>query len=100
MPETTSEKFKIRLHVYDEDIFVTIDRSDEKYYRDAAVLISERFGAYNQAFKGLKSEHTIALMTLVEIALRYEKELSRNDTHPYDKVLSKLTSEIEEALKE
>jgi cell division protein ZapA len=38
-------------------------------------------------------------MTLIEIALRYEKEMAKNDTTPYDNILSKLTSEIEDALK-
>ena len=51
-------------------------------------------------YKGRKSDHTISLMTLIEIALRYEKELARNDTSPYDDTLTKLTEEIEEALKD
>ena len=42
---------------------------------------------------------TIALMTLIEIALRYERELAKNDTSPYENILSQLTSEIEEVLK-
>ena len=46
-----------------------------------------------------KSEHTISLMTLIDIALLYERERSKNDTAPYDTILSRLTSEIEEALK-
>jgi len=100
MAEGSKEKLNIRLHVYDEDIHATIEREEEVYYRAAAKLITERYGAYNQVFKGRKSDHTIALMTLVEIALRYEKELDRNDTTPYDKILSKLTSEMEEALKD
>ncbi len=99
MAETSKDKLNIRLHVYDEDINATIDRADEEYYRAAAKLISERYGAYAQVFTGRKSDHTIALMTLIEIALRYEKELVRNDTSPYDNILSQLTSEIEEALK-
>jgi cell division protein ZapA len=37
-------------------------------------------------------------MTLVDIALLYEKERSHNDTAPYDNVLARLTKEIEEAL--
>ena len=41
----------------------------------------------------------ILYMALVEIALRYEMELSRNDTKPYRDVISQLTSEIEDALK-
>ena len=75
------------------------NRSDEEYYRAAAKLITERYGAYAQVYTGRKSDHTIALMTLIEIALRYEKELGKNNTAPYDNVLQHLTSEIEEALK-
>jgi cell division protein ZapA len=39
-------------------------------------------------------------MTLIDIALMYQKERSHNDTSPYDNVLAKLTREIEEALGE
>lgn len=99
MAEKSKDKLNIRLHVYDEDINATIDRADEAYYRAAAKLISERYGAYAQVFSGRKSDHTIALMTLVEIALRYEKEADRNDTTPYDNILAQLTAEMEEALK-
>jgi cell division protein ZapA len=38
-------------------------------------------------------------MTLIDIALLHERERGKNDTAPYDDVLTKLTSEIEEALK-
>ena len=99
MAEPNKEKLHIRLHVYDEEIEVTINREDEEYYRAAAKLITERYGAYSQVYKARKSDHTIALMTLIEIALRYEKEMAKNDTTPYDNILSKLTSEIEDALK-
>ena len=75
------------------------NREDEEYYRAAAKLITERYGAYAQVYRGRKSDHTIALMTLIEIALRFEKEKAKNDTKPYDNILSKLTSEIEDALK-
>jgi hypothetical protein len=37
-------------------------------------------------------------MALIEIALRYEMEKSRNNTEPYDDIIKKLTSEIEEVL--
>lgn len=100
MAEESKEKLNIRLHVYDEDIAMVLhDRADEEYYRAAAKLITERYGAYAQAYKGRKSDHTIALMTLIEIALRYEQELKKNDTAPYDNILLQLTSEIEEAMK-
>ena len=99
MAEVNNEKLHIRLHVYDEEIEVTVKRSDEEYYRKAAKLITERYNAYAQAYKGRKSEHTVALMTLIDIALMYQKERSHNDTSPYDNVLAKLTAEIEEGLK-
>ncbi|MBQ8158930.1 MAG: cell division protein ZapA [Prevotella sp.] len=100
MAEGNKEKLNITLHVYDEDIMTVLhNREDEEYYRSAAKLVSERYGAYSQAYRGRKSDHTIALMTLVEIALRYERERVKNDTVPYVNVLTQLTSEIEEALK-
>ena len=99
MAEVNNEKLHIRLHVYDEEIEVTVNRSDEEYYRKAAKLITDRYNAYAQAYKGKKGEHTIALMTLVDIALMYKREHGRNDTAPYNGLLAKLTSEIEEALK-
>ena len=99
MAEVNNEKLNIRLHVYDEEIQVTVKRSDEEYYRSAAKLITDRYNAYAQAYKGKKSEHTIALMTLIDVALMYERERGKNDTAPYDDSLTKLTSEIEEALK-
>ena len=98
MPEVNDEKLHIRLHVYDEEVEVTVNRSDEEYYRRAAKLITDRYNAYAQAYKGKKGEHTIALMTLIDIALMYEREHGKNDTAPYQDILAKLTSEIEEAL--
>ncbi|MBQ8152924.1 MAG: cell division protein ZapA [Prevotella sp.] len=92
------DKLHIRLHVYDEEIEVTVKREDEEFYRSAAKLITDRYNAYAQAYKGRKSEHLISLMTLVDIALLYQKERSHNDTAPYDNVLARLTKEIEEAL--
>ena len=99
MAEESKEKLNIKLHVYDKDIHVAINRNEEEFYRDAAKLITERYGVYNQMFKVSKSDQEIALMTLVEIALRLQRELHRNDTQPYDDILSQLTSEIEEAMK-
>ena len=98
MTEVNNEKLHIRLHVYDEEIEMTVKRSDEEYFRRAAKLITDRYNAYAQAYKGKKGEHTIALMTLIDVALMYERERGKNDTAPYQDILAKLTSEIEEAL--
>ena len=99
MAEQDKDRLHIRLHVYDDDIEVKVNRDEEEYYRKAAKLITERYNAYAQAYKGRKSEHTVALMTLIDIALMYQKERSHNETSPYDNVLAKLTAEIEEGLK-
>lgn len=100
MAEQNQNRLHIRLHVYDEEIEVVINREEEEFYRSAAKLITERYNAYANAFKGRKSDHTIGLMTLVDIALMYQKERSHNDTEVYDHVLAKLTTEMEEALGE
>ncbi len=100
MAEVNNEKLHIRLHVYDEEIEMTVKRSDEEYFRKAAKLITDRYNAYAQAYKGRKADHTIALMTLIDVALMYEREHGKNDTAPFHDVLAKLTSEIEEALED
>ena len=100
MPDQKKDRLRIRLHVYDEEIEVLVNRDDEEYYRSAAKFITERYNAYAQAYKGRKSDHTVALMTLVDVALAYQKERSHNDTLPYDNVLARLTAEIEETLGE
>ena len=43
MAEQNKDKLHIRLHVYDEEIEVVINREDEEYYRSAAKLITERY---------------------------------------------------------
>ena len=100
MAEQNRDKLHIRLHVYDEEIDVTIDRADEAYYRAAAKLITERYNAYAQAYRGRKSDHTIALMSLIDVALLYERERDKNDTAPYDDMLARLTADIESELGE
>ena len=99
MAEVNKEKLHIKLHVYDEEIEVTVNREDEEFYRAAAKLITDRYNAYAQAYKGRKGEHTISLMTLIDIALMYQRVKHRNDTVPYNDILNQLTSEIEEAMK-
>ena len=98
MAEQKTDRLHIKLHVYDEEIDVVINREEEEFYRSAAKFITERYNAYSGHYAGRKSDHTIALMTLIDIALLYEKERSHNDTSVYDNVLTRLTSEIEEAL--
>ena len=100
MAEQNKDRLHIRLHLYDEDVDVVINRDEEEYYRKAAKLITDRYNAYAQVYKGKKTDHVIGLMTLVDIALMYQKQCSHNDTKPYDSVLAKLTAELEQVLGE
>ena len=93
------DKLLIRLHVYDTELSVRIPREDEEYYRKSAKLIDDIVNSYAKIFKGRKSDKEILYLALIDVALRYEKESDRNDTKPYDDILEKLTSEIEDALK-
>lgn len=99
MADQSEEKLSIRLHVYDTDLTVRIPREDEEYYRKSGKLIDDIVNSYTKIFKGRKSDKEILYMALIDIALRYEKESGKNDTKPYDDILTKLIAEIEEALK-
>lgn len=94
------DKLHIRLHVYDTDLSVIIPPEEEELYRRGAKLITDIVNSYAAVFKGRKTDKDILYMALIDLALRYEKEAKRNDTAPYNDILSKLTSEIEDALKE
>ena len=98
MAENNS-KLQIRLHVYDTDLSVSIPREDEEYYHRAAKLITDTVNTYAKVYRGRKSDKDVLYMTLIDIALRYEKESARNDTAPFSDILATLTSEIEEAMK-
>lgn len=93
-----NEKLHIRLHVYDTDIPVNIPRKDEYFYREAAKLINSTVNTYAEAYKGRKSDKEILYMAMIDIALKFEKDRTRNDVGPYNDILAKVTAEIEEAL--
>lgn len=93
-----NEKIKIRLHVYDTDISVTVRREDEEYCRRAAKLITDKVNSLMDVYRTSRSENEIIRMAMLDIAIDLEFEKSTNDTEPYNDILTKITSEIEEAL--
>ena len=95
----TDDKLHIRLHVYDTELSVNVPRDDEEYCRSAAKLITDTVNTYSTLFKGKKGDKDIMYMAMLDIALKYKKEGVRNDTAPFNEILGKLTSEIEEVLK-
>ena len=62
------------------------------------VLMSEIGKTFAAYYKDKKSDKELLYMAMIDIALRHEREMQRNDTQPYDKIMSDLTREIEDAL--
>ena len=98
MAEGDKEKLRVRLHVYNTDMMVTIPREEEECYRAGAKLITDVINSYASVYKGSKSDRDILYMALIDISLRYEKERRKHDVVPVMDILTKLTTEIEEAL--
>ncbi|MCD8282019.1 MAG: cell division protein ZapA [Prevotella sp.] len=98
MAEANERKRKITLHLYDTDLSVNVPVTEEEYYRKGEKLITNIVNRYATHFKDVKTEKEILYMAMIDIALRYEKEYARRDATPLNDILSRLTTEIEEAL--
>ncbi|MDD6438378.1 MAG: cell division protein ZapA [Prevotella sp.] len=92
------DTIRIKLNVYDRELGVTVPREEEGFYRQAAKLITDKVNTYASFYKGRSADKDILYMAMIDIALLYVKNKERNDTEPYNKLIEKLTSEIEEAL--
>ncbi len=90
---------RITLHLYDTDITVNIPAGEEELYRQSERLITDAMNTYSSMYKGVNTEKEIQYMALVDIALRHARLQASKDVEPYENILSKLTSEIEDALK-
>ncbi len=100
MEEQKTEQRRIKLSIYDRGIDVNVNVEDEIYYREAAKLITETINSYANVYQHKKSKEDLLYMTLLDIALRYEQDTQRSDKQSFEKMLNKLTSQIEESLNE
>ena len=66
----TEKKEIIKLEVFDELIEVNVSESEAKKYRDAAKFVTDRYEAYARKYMRIKSQHTISLMTMLDIAVK------------------------------
>ena len=99
MQADEQSKITIRLNIYDTVVTVNVPREDEPLYRKDAELINELLNIYYSNFKGIKSDKEIIYFAMIDLGLRLQRELQRNDTKPYADILQQLTSEIESELK-
>ncbi len=93
-----NDKIKIRVHVYDTDLSCEVERENEMYCRMAAKLITDKVNSLMDVYGSSRSENEIIRMAMFDIAVELEIEKSTNDTKPYNDILTKITSEIEDAL--
>ena len=93
-----NNKLHIRLHVYDTDIPVTVLPEDEPYCRNAAKLITDKVNSLSELYGASRSKNDILYMAMLDIAISLEFEKAHNDTEPYNDILTRITTEIEEAL--
>lgn len=100
MAEEPIRKRRITLHLYDTDMSMNIPADEEEFYRRGEKLMTQVMNYYSSRYKGIKTDKEICYMALIDVALRYEKEAARHDTAPVEDILSRLTAEIEEALRE
>ena len=66
-------RIKIKLPIYDTEFEINIDNKDIDRFYDASRLVTDRLNAYTVAYKDRKSEHEIALMTMLDLALLKNK---------------------------
>ena len=71
-------RIRINLPMYDTEFEVTIDKNDIENYDKAARLVTDRFNAYSVTYKGLKTEHEIALMTMLDLVILSNRKDSNN----------------------
>ena len=98
MSEEKREQRSIRLHIYDMELPIKIYADEEETYRKAAKFATNTVAAYTAQSNGQMSTIDILYMALMDVALKYELEVVRNDTAPYTDILRKITSEIEQTL--
>ena len=86
--------------MHGHEISVMVYPQEEESYRKAAKLINDTVNTYYNllADRG-KSDVDVLYAALLDISVRYSKEALRNDTAPFNDILVKLNSEIEDVLK-
>lgn len=63
------KKIEISLQLYDEELEATINEEEKERYLATADYVTQKYNAYAQAYNGKKSDHTISLMAMLDIAL-------------------------------
>lgn len=93
-----SDTFQITLKMGGQSFPITIRRDEELFFRDAEKLINQRYSYYANHFPG-KDITTYLIMTVIDIAVRLQKESANGNLQPIMATLNGLVKEINSALK-
>ena len=91
------EKQKITIRFGSWDLPMTVQRKDEHIYREAEKLMKERYAFYTSNYKGLATERYM-VMCMLDIAVRLQHTIERNDNTGLLDRLTTLAEEIEKDL--
>lgn len=95
----SNDKLGINLLVGSQMHYLTVPRDKERFFREAADLINERYNKYRQSYQNQSSEKYNAVVML-DIAVRFLQNQDNHDTQPIMDSILELQSEIEDALGE
>lgn len=96
MPEL-NDTLSITLRFGTWTLPITVRREEEIFYRDAERLIKERYNYYTSSYKDQSTELYL-VMTLVDVAVRLQKQQDATDAQPLISRLEPLLKELESAL--
>ena len=88
----------INLHIFDQTMNLTIERSEEELYRKAERLINLRYNMYASLYAESRDNNRFAAMTLLDIALMAQKaEFIQSDViTKLAELGNKIASDLEE----
>ena len=95
---SSSDKLTIKLQIGKKMYPLAIDRAMEEVYREAAKQINAKLAQYQTAYPNQDAE-TYMAVSLLDFATRAIKAENEKDTSGMADAMSKLTKEIESALR-
>ena len=94
------ETVQVKLPIYDMEFDITIDKNRIEEYCNAAQTVTNRLNAYMVFYKDRKTEHQIALMTMIDLAVYPFLNHSDNDEQKKEIELSVCDETIKVTIKE
>lgn len=91
------DRYPINLRIGHQMHQITVTQATEKYFRDAADLINDRYNKYKQSYQNQSTDLYNAIVML-DIAVRYLQSQENHDADPYVAAIKALTAEVEEVL--